>query len=80
MKKLIIGLKDIIIDPKSPADLTTLSMADAIDKIRTSYGFLGSELQIQIDNGTVAITLDDVGEKKIEEVKEGTVKFLTQQS
>jgi tetratricopeptide (TPR) repeat protein len=59
MATIIINLKDIIIDPDSTVDLAALPAGDAIDRIKKSYGFLASSVDVSITDGTAVISLNE---------------------
>jgi tetratricopeptide (TPR) repeat protein len=55
---LRIPLSEIVVDPKQEADLTELPYPEAIDRLRELYAFLGSDLEITIENATAVIQLE----------------------
>jgi tetratricopeptide (TPR) repeat protein len=67
MPALVVPLSDIIIDPINPIDLTTLTVAEASELIRKSYGFLATEIDLRIENGIATISLEEASIKKVDE-------------
>ncbi len=59
MPTIIINLKDIIIDPDSTVDLAALPAGEAIDRIKQSYGFLASSVDVSVANGAATISLNE---------------------
>ena len=56
--QIIVKLKDVIIDPAKPVDLTTMPAEKAIALLRKAYGFLAANMTFEIRNEMVVITVD----------------------
>ena len=54
-----VPLKDIILDPSKNIDLSTLPEEEAISVLKSSYGFLSSTVDIDIQDGTAIIKLKE---------------------
>jgi len=65
MATILINLKDIIIDPDSTVDLAALPAGDAMDRVKTSYGFLASSVDVSIANGAAVINLKEPPAHKV---------------
>jgi tetratricopeptide (TPR) repeat protein len=64
---IIVPLKDIQVDEKDHIDLSALSDADAIERLRKIYGFLSPTTDISIKNGMVTITLPEETTQRADE-------------
>ena len=56
--QIIVKLKDVIIDPVKPVDLTAMPPDKAIALIRKAYGFLAANMNFEIKDDQVHITID----------------------
>ena len=65
MPTLVIALSDILLDPKNPIDLSTISSSQALQIIKQSYGFLSDAVEVSIENGIATIVLPDDKSKKV---------------
>ena len=57
MATIVVPLKDIREGADCATDLASLPEAEAIERIRKTFGFLSSHLQVSIANGLATITL-----------------------
>ncbi len=67
MFSIIVPLKHIILDPTKPLDLSAIPERDAIELIRTSYGFLSPAVQVSISDGIATIQLEAAKGERISE-------------
>jgi tetratricopeptide (TPR) repeat protein len=74
MSVVIVPLKQIILDPANPIDLTTLAEVDAIRLIKDSYGFLSSTLDVSIRDGLAVIELKEEHAKRASEAQKDYLK------
>ena len=56
--QIAVKLKDVIIDPAKPVDLTAMPADKAITLLRKAYGFLAASTTFEIRDGMVFITVD----------------------
>ena len=56
--QIVVKLKDVIIDPAKPVDLTAMPPEKAIALIRMAYGFLAANMTFEIRDERVVITVD----------------------
>ena len=56
--QIVVKLKDVIIDPAKPVDLTAMSAEKAIELLRKAYGFLAANMTFEIRDEMVVITVD----------------------
>jgi len=56
--QIIVKLKDVIIDPAKPVDLTAMPAEKAIALLRKAYGFLAANMTFEIRDEMVFITVD----------------------
>ena len=56
--QIVVKLKDVIIDPAKPLDLTAMPPDKAIALIRKAYGFLAANMNFEIKDDRVHITID----------------------
>jgi tetratricopeptide (TPR) repeat protein len=56
--QIIVKLKDVIIDPAKPVDLTAMPAEKAIALLRKAYGFLAANMTFEIRAEMVFITVD----------------------
>ena len=59
MATYLIALQDILTDPDNPVDLTALPEAEAVERIKQTYGYWGSLLDVRIEDGIAVIDLPD---------------------
>jgi len=69
MAVILIPLKDIIVDPTKPVDLSTLPEAEAIRAIKACYGFLSKSIEVSLEDGIAVITTVDRFVGKTQKVK-----------
>ncbi|MGB8646393.1 MAG: tetratricopeptide repeat protein, partial [Anaerolineae bacterium] len=69
MAAAIILLKDIVIDPEHPIDLTALPPEEAIRLIKESFGFLSTTIDVTLADGFVTIKFLDPKESEIAEAE-----------
>ena len=62
----IIPLSDILTDPERPIDLAALPLAEAVERIKDIYGFLGTLVDVTIDDGMAIITLPEEKARQME--------------
>lgn len=55
----LIPLADILTDPDHPLDLTALPEAEAIERIKDTYGYWGALIDVRIREGVAVIELPD---------------------
>ena len=56
--QIVVKLKDVIIDPAKPVDLTAMPAERAIELLRKAYGFLAANMTFEIRDEMVVITVD----------------------
>jgi len=56
--QIVVKLKDVIIDPAKPVDLTAMPAEKAIELLRKAYGFLAANMTFEIKDEMVVITVD----------------------
>ena len=56
--QIVVKLKDVIIDPAKPVDLTSMPAEKAIALLRKAYGFLAATMTFEIRDELVVITVD----------------------
>ena len=56
--EIVVKLKDVIIDPTKPVDLTSMPSEKAIALIRKAYGFLAANMTFEIFDEMVVIKID----------------------
>lgn len=59
MPTVIVALHDILTDPDHPIDLTALPAAEAAERIRALYDFLGDSVDVSVADGVATITLPE---------------------
>lgn len=59
MPIIIAPLSEIVTDPDNPIDLTALPADEAIERIKSIYGFLSTAIDVQIDDGIATIKLPE---------------------
>jgi tetratricopeptide (TPR) repeat protein len=57
--QIVVKLKDVIIDPAKPVDLTAMPAEQAIALIKKAYGLLAANMTFEIKDGMVVITVDE---------------------
>lgn len=57
--QIVVKLKDVIIDPVKPVDLTSMPPEKAIALVRKAYGFLAANMTFEIQNDVIVITVDE---------------------
>ena len=70
MTILLIPIDDFVVDPKQGIALSSLSPQDAIAYVRKSYGFLGSAVDISIEEGIIRIEFPEETQKAVEKALE----------
>lgn len=55
----LIPLTDILTDPDHPVDLTALPEAEAIERIKDTYGYWGALIDVRIRDGVAVIELPE---------------------
>ena len=56
--QIVVKLKDVIIDPAKPMDLTAMPAERAIELLRKAYGFLAANMTFEIRDEMVVIAVD----------------------
>jgi hypothetical protein len=69
MAVIIILLKDIVVDPENPIDLRTLPEADAIEAVRSCYGFLSRSIEVSLQGDTAVIKTKEERAGQTQKVK-----------
>jgi tetratricopeptide (TPR) repeat protein len=64
---ILIPLKQIILDPTKPLDLSVLPEQDAIELIKKTYGFLSPAIQIFVSDGIATIQIEEARGERISE-------------
>jgi tetratricopeptide (TPR) repeat protein len=67
MAIVVIALKDIMVEPNIPVDLTMLPEEEAIALIKKSYGFLSPEVDVTIKGDIAVINFPEEKAKKVDE-------------
>jgi Tfp pilus assembly protein PilF len=67
MPIIVLPLREIVLDPENPVDLTALPPEQAIELIKESYGFLSNATDISIESGVLTIHLPDEDAQRIDE-------------
>jgi len=65
--QIVVKLKDVIIDPAKPVDLTAMPAEKAVALLRKAYGFLAANMTFEIRDEMVVITVD-YGRRQDEEI------------
>ena len=55
----LIPLQDILTDPDHPVDLTALPEEEAVERIKATYGYWGTLIDVRIRDGVAVIELPD---------------------
>lgn len=70
MPTIIVPLKDFVIDPEHPVDLTQFSTSEAIERVKQSFDFLSTVVDVKLYDGILTITLpEEKGQRAAEAVE-----------
>lgn len=67
MSSIIVPLEDFVVDPENPIDLTKLSEAEAIERVKQSFDFLSSVVDVKLRDGVLTIALPEEKGKRAQE-------------
>ena len=67
MPTLLISLADVLTDREQPIDFTALPADEVVAHIRNIYGFLGSMLDVTVEDGVATITLSEENTFRVNE-------------
>jgi|GEM_PF-833262 len=76
--QIVVKLKDVIIDPASPVDLTIMPPDQAIALVRKAYGFLAANMTFEIQGEMIVITVTEERKQDEELAKDYLTRGLKQ--